>query len=87
VLHNLVGDLLDVALDLGISKLAADETLGSEEGVLGVDDGLALGGDTNEALAFLGEANDGRGCAATWVELACGWCQSRQRETHPRSSQ
>jgi hypothetical protein len=65
VLDDLVRDLLDVALDLTIGELATDKTLGSEECVLGVDDGLTLGGDTNKALALLGEANDGWCCSAT----------------------
>lgn len=70
VLDDLVGDLLDVALDLSVGELAADEALGSEQSVLGVDDGLALGGDTDEALAVLSETDDGGGCAGTWVLLA-----------------
>ena len=65
VLDDLVGDLLDVLLDLAVGELATDETLGSEEGVLGVDDSLTLGGDTDETLALLCETNDGRCCAAT----------------------
>jgi hypothetical protein len=65
VLDDLVGDLLDVLLDLGVGELAADETLGSEEGVLGVDNSLALGGNTDQALALLCETDDGRCCAAT----------------------
>ncbi len=60
VLHNLVGHLLDVSLDFGVLVLAANETLGGEEGVLRVDDGLALRSDTNKALAIGSEANDGR---------------------------
>jgi hypothetical protein len=70
VLDDLVGDLLDVLLDLGVGELAADETLGSEEGVLGVDNSLALGGNTDKALALLCETDDGRCCAATCDELA-----------------
>jgi hypothetical protein len=66
VLDNLVGHLLDIALDLAVGELAADETLGREESVLGVNDGLTLGGDTDEALALLCESDDGWGCAATW---------------------
>jgi hypothetical protein len=70
VLDDLVGDLLDIALDLTIGELAADETLGSEKSVFWVDNGLALGGNTNKALAFLGEAND-RGCgSATWSRIS-----------------
>jgi hypothetical protein len=63
MLHNLVGHLLNVALDLSVLVLAPDEALGGEEGVLGVDDGLTLGGDTNEPLAIGGEADDRRGSA------------------------
>jgi hypothetical protein len=70
VLDDLVGNLLDVLLDLAVGELATDQTLGSEEGVLGVDDGLALGGDTDETLALLCEANDGGGCAATWGTMS-----------------
>jgi hypothetical protein len=70
VLDDLVWDLLDVALDLSIGELATDETLGSEKSVLWVDNGLALGGNTNEALAFLGEANDGGCGSATWSRIS-----------------
>jgi hypothetical protein len=48
---------LDITLDFSIGELAADETLCGEEGVFRVDNGLALGGDTDETLALLGEAN------------------------------
>ena len=65
VLDNLVGNLLDIALDLGILELAADETLGGEEGVFGVDDCLTLGGNTDKTLALLGETDDRGSCAGT----------------------
>jgi hypothetical protein len=65
VLDNLVGDLLDVTLDLSIGELATNQTLGSEECVLGVDDGLTLSGNTDETLAILGETDNGGGCAST----------------------
>jgi hypothetical protein len=58
VLDNLVWHLLDIALDLGVGVLAADEALGGKESILGIDDGLAFGGDTNETLTLLGETND-----------------------------
>jgi hypothetical protein len=70
VLDDLVGNLLDVLLDLAVGELATNQTLGSEESVLGVDDGLALGGDTDETLALLCEANDGGSCAATWGTMS-----------------
>jgi hypothetical protein len=57
VLHNLVGDLVDVALNFGIGVLAADETLRGKEGVFRIDDGLALCGNADQSLALLGEAD------------------------------
>ena len=47
VLDDLVGNLLDVALDLTVGVLTADQTLGGEQGVLGVDNSLTLGGNTD----------------------------------------
>jgi hypothetical protein len=70
VLNNLVGDLLDVTLDLSIGELATNQTLGSEESVLGVDDGLTLSGNTDETLAILGETDNGGGCAGTCWKLS-----------------
>jgi hypothetical protein len=70
VLDNLVGDLLDVTLDLSIGELATNQTLGSEESVLGVDDGLTLSGNTDETLAVLGETDNGGGCASTCWKLS-----------------
>lgn len=72
VLHNLVGNLLDVALDLSICEFAANETLGGKEGVFGVDDGLTLGGDADQALAFLGEADNRWSCSCTWRKVQPG---------------
>jgi hypothetical protein len=66
VLDDLVWHLLDVALDLRVLVLASDETLGGEEGVLRVDDSLALGSDTNKPLAIGSEADDGGGGARAW---------------------
>ncbi|ROW02352.1 hypothetical protein VSDG_02455 [Cytospora chrysosperma] len=57
VLDDLVRDLLDVALNLNIGELSADQPLGGEEGVFGVNDGLTLGGDTDQTLAILGESD------------------------------
>jgi hypothetical protein len=70
VLDNLVGDLLDVTLDLSIGELATNQTLGSEESILGVDDGLTLSGNTDETLAILGETDNGGGCAGTCWKLS-----------------
>lgn len=69
VLDDLVRNLLNIALNLGIGELAADETLGGEQSVLGVDDSLTLGGDTNEALTILGETDDGRSRPGTLNKL------------------
>jgi hypothetical protein len=65
VLDDLVGDLLDVTLDLSIGEFATNETLGSKKSVLGVDNGLTFGGNTDETLAILGETDNGGGCAGT----------------------
>lgn len=64
MLYNLVWNLLDIALDFGIGELSSDKTLGSEKSVFRVDDCLTLCCDTNETLAFLGEA-DNRGCCSS----------------------
>ena len=66
MLDDLVGNLVDITLDLGIGELASDETLGGEECVLGVHDGLTLGSDTDQALAILGEGDNGRSGASTF---------------------
>lgn len=73
VLDNLVWDLLDVALDLGVCELATDKTLGGKESILWVDDSLALGGDTDKTLAFLCETNNGRSCTSTLRVLNDAW--------------
>jgi hypothetical protein len=67
VLDDLVGDLLDIALNLGIGELATDETLGGEEGVFGVDNSLTFGSNTNQTLAILGESDNGGSCAGTLI--------------------
>jgi hypothetical protein len=66
VLDDLIGDLLNVTLNLSVGVLATNQTLSSEQSVLGVDNSLALGGNTDEALAILGETNDGGSCAGTF---------------------
>ena len=47
MLNDLVWDLLNITLNLVVGEFATDQTLGSEESVLWVDDGLALGGDAD----------------------------------------
>ena len=54
-----------IGLDLLVIRLTTNETLESEDGVGRVDDGLALGGETDETLAVLGESDDGRRCPCT----------------------
>jgi hypothetical protein len=69
VLDDLVGNLLNVTLDLSVGVLATNQTLGSEESVLRVDNGLTLGGNTDETLAILGEADNGGSSASTCIQL------------------
>jgi len=49
---DLVGDLSNVLLDLLVGELATNKTLGGEDGVLGVNDGLTTGGLANKTLAI-----------------------------------
>jgi hypothetical protein len=51
--------VLHIGLDLSIGKLAADQSLGVEDGVLGVHGDLVLGGITNQTLG-VGETDEGR---------------------------
>ena len=57
--------VLHVLLDLSILELTTNETLESEDGVLGVDDSLTFRGKTNETFTVLGERNDRRCCPCT----------------------
>lgn len=57
VLDNLVGDLLDVSLNLSVLELATDQSLGGEESVLRVDNSLSLGSNTDQTLTILGKGN------------------------------
>ena len=61
--HDLVGDLLDLLLDL--VHPAAHEALDREDSVLGVGHGLALRHLADQALTVLGEGHHGRGRPAT----------------------
>ena len=51
--YDLVGDEALVLLDHRIVVAAADQALDGEEGVFGIGDGLALGGQADQALADL----------------------------------
>jgi len=65
VLDNLVGDLLDILLDLSILESTTNQTLGGKKSVLGVDNGLTLGSNTDKTLTVLGESNNGGGGSST----------------------
>jgi hypothetical protein len=51
------GEVLHVGLDLSIGELATDQSLGVEDGVLGVHGDLVLGGISNETLG-VGETDE-----------------------------
>ena len=55
--HDLVAQMLDVLLDVGVGELATDESLGGVEGVLRVGDGLPLGRGADESFTLLGECD------------------------------
>ena len=59
-LDDLVGDEPHVLLGHRVFERAADQALDGEEGALGIGDRLALGGLADEALAVVGEGDDGR---------------------------
>ena len=63
---DLEGEVLHISLDLSIGELAADETLGIEDGVLGVHGDLVLGRITDETLGVC-ESNERRGSSVTHV--------------------
>jgi hypothetical protein len=50
LVNNLERPVLHVGLDLGIGELSANQSLGVENGVVGVHGDLVLGGITNESL-------------------------------------
>ena len=60
------GPELDVLLNFGVGKLAADETLGVEHGVGGVARGLFFGDVTDEALLIV-ECNIGGQCICALI--------------------
>ena len=66
MLDDLVWNLLDVTLNLDIGELPSDQALSGEQGVLWVDNSLALCRDTDQTLTVLCECYDGRGCSGTY---------------------
>lgn len=66
LVDNLEGEVLHVSLDLGVGELATNQSLGVEDGVLGVHGDLVLGGITNQTLG-VGEGNERRGRSVTLV--------------------
>lgn len=77
VLNDLVGDLLQITLNLRVGVLASDETLRGEQSVLRVHDRLALGGDTDQPLAILSECNDRWRRSCTCRKRKCQQIESR----------
>ena len=61
-----VGEQLLGVGDGGVVEAAAHQALDAEDGLLGVGDGLALGGGADDAFAGFGEGDDGRGGAVAF---------------------
>lgn len=59
LVDDLEGEVLHIGLDLSIGKLATNQPLRVEDGVVGVHGDLVLGGITNETLG-VGESDEGR---------------------------
>lgn len=64
--HDLEREVLHIRLHLGVIEFPANETLGIEDGVVGVHGDLVLRGVTDETLV-VGERDIGRGRAVTLV--------------------
>jgi len=58
MVHILVGEVLDIALNILLGELAANETLDTEDSSGGVCGGLVLGGVSNKTLV-VGESHVG----------------------------
>jgi len=66
LLNDLEGPVLHISLDLGVLETTTDETLGVEDGVVGVHGDLVLGGITDETLG-VGESNERGSSAVTLI--------------------
>jgi hypothetical protein len=66
LVNDLEGEVLHVGLDLSVGKLAANETLGVEDGVVRVHGDLVLGGITDQTLG-VSEGDERRGGAVALV--------------------
>ena len=66
LVDDLEGEVLHVGLNLSIGELAADETLGVEDGVVRVHGDLVLGGITDQTLG-VSEGNERRSGAVALV--------------------
>lgn len=66
LVNDLEGEVLHVSLNLGVGELATNQSLGVEDGILGVHGDLVLGGITNQTLG-VGEGNERRGCPVALV--------------------
>ena len=66
LLDDLEGEVLHISLNLSIVELAANETLGIEDGVGRVHGDLVFGGITDQTLSVC-EGDEGRGSAVSLV--------------------
>ena len=55
-----VGHVLGVVLDGRIIESSSDQSLGGEDSVFRIGDGLSLGSGANKSFTFVGESNHGR---------------------------
>ena len=66
LLDDLEGEVLHVGLDLSVGELAADESLGVEDGVVRVHGDLVLCSIADQSFS-VGEGHEGGSCAVALV--------------------
>lgn len=66
LVDDLEGEVLHIRLNLGVAELAADETLGVKDGIVGIHGDLVLRSIANETLR-VGEGDEAGGGAVTLV--------------------